>query len=1267
MDRNKMKRKIAMMLCVCVLFASSAPLALAEAEDTSSEPQQVATLEENQPKQPVSREKIGMKLTPNNGVVSVALTGTAGEGVVVELFTETKNSVDKQKATFDANGNASVQLTAKESGNYVVRAQYANTTSNEWAQQEIALTVKAPDEGGETGGAGTETPETPVTLENPVTPVTPENPETPVTPENPETPVTPVTPENPETPVTPVTPENPETPVTPVTPENPETPVTPVTPENPETPVTPVTPENPVTPVTPENPVTPVTPENPVTPVTPENPVTPVTPENPVTPVTPENPVTPVTPENPENPVNPVTPITPETPATPATPTEEDKQFNVKLYDGNLKLDVEITGGSDKEVTVTLTHEDGTVTEQKKTLFSGAANVSFSGLKAGVYAVKVAYTGTSNTTPFSGSVTIYDENALPKPNENTYRKIVANASVNGQKIGVQVTDSGYNTYDAASGEMKVQPKTLVVTLIGGPSTKTIKTDTAFAEFTDLPAGQYTVTVAYDDHADAALESTINGLTVAQNTQAIIATASTDIGKISVDIYNAASDKELTVTLLDEKGSRVGRMTTTGKGILVFENLSAGKYTVTVNYTTPVEGVSEVKIGELAVYDKEHPEPLPTEQIEATATVSGQTIGISATKYAEGSTLKATLSTGKQITLNNGQGEFTNVPAGVYSVIVSYDGTDDGQCVIKDLKVETQSIAQAITATATAGVKRIDVDVTAASPMSVVATLMQNGQPKDTRSIAAGVGKVSFENLAAGTYSVSVNYAPAQTGVAATVIDNLNVTEENVKIAISGVTPGENKLTVSGTAKPNEPVMISTVPDGGSTIVNADANGKFSAELARTAGTYTEVSAQYVSDAASRVTLKGTFVVTGTVTKPGLEVDDLYNNSLTVVAKTTAGVTVYLKTGDYEQTLVADNRGIVRFTLPHTYAQGTRFTLTVYYGAGNSMSYNVEATVGGTPYYKLFKRGSRGDGVYALTSRLSEMGYPVSPTNYYSDSVAAAVRLFQSANGLSADGMAGKLTQEKLYSVSAIGYSESGQTYPTLVRGDRGMALLYTLQQRLKDLGYYTIRVDGIFGSGTQRAVRWFQSVNGLSVTGKADNATQQLLYSAQAKAASGYSPDSYDTLSRSNRYKAAVVPLQRRLKALGYLSGSADGYFGSNTYRAVRNFQSRNGLSVTGVADSGTQQLLYSSSARPASGSSSSGSGSSTGYRLLYWGCRGDAVKRLQQALIDAGYKSYVRSADGIYGQWTYDAVRAYQKDVGLSVDGIAGRNTQNKLYGTKY
>ena len=117
----------------------------------------------------------------------------------------------------------------------------------------------------------------------------------------------------------------------------------------------------------------------------------------------------------------------------------------------------------------------------------------------------------------------------------------------------------------------------------------------------------------------------------------------------------------------------------------------------------------------------------------------------------------------------------------------------------------------------------------------------------------------------------------------------------------------------------------------------------------------------------------------------------------------------------------------------------------------------------------------------------------------------------------------------------------------------------------------------------------------------------------------------------------------------------------------MRNFQSRNGLTVTGVADAYTQQILYSASAKTYSGSTASSGSTSSGYRLLYWGCRGDAVKKLQQALIDAGYKSIVRSADGIFGQWTYDAVRAYQKDKGLAVDGIAGKNTQNALYGTSY
>ena len=149
------------------------------------------------------------------------------------------------------------------------------------------------------------------------------------------------------------------------------------------------------------------------------------------------------------------------------------------------------------------------------------------------------------------------------------------------------------------------------------------------------------------------------------------------------------------------------------------------------------------------------------------------------------------------------------------------------------------------------------------------------------------------------------------------------------------------------------------------------------------------------------------------------------------------------------------------------------------------------------FAETLRKGDKGAAVERLTARLKELGYISKVTDKFDDRVETAVSLFQSTNGLSANGKADKKTQELLFSVSARPYG-SAPHYPTLVRGDRGFSLIYTLQQRLKDLGYYTIKVDGIFGSGTQRAVREFQKMNGLAVTGKADDATQRLLYSSAA-------------------------------------------------------------------------------------------------------------------------------------------------------------------------
>lgn len=64
-------------------------------------------------------------------------------------------------------------------------------------------------------------------------------------------------------------------------------------------------------------------------------------------------------------------------------------------------------------------------------------------------------------------------------------------------------------------------------------------------------------------------------------------------------------------------------------------------------------------------------------------------------------------------------------------------------------------------------------------------------------------------------------------------------------------------------------------------------------------------------------------------------------------------------------------------------------------------------------------------------------------------------------------------------------------------------------------------------------------------------------------------------------------------------------------------------------------------------------------------GSKGSEVKKLQEALINAGYDVGKTGADGVLGKNTEAAIKQYQKDNGLTVDGIAGKNTQASLYGT--
>lgn len=74
--------------------------------------------------------------------------------------------------------------------------------------------------------------------------------------------------------------------------------------------------------------------------------------------------------------------------------------------------------------------------------------------------------------------------------------------------------------------------------------------------------------------------------------------------------------------------------------------------------------------------------------------------------------------------------------------------------------------------------------------------------------------------------------------------------------------------------------------------------------------------------------------------------------------------------------------------------------------------------------------------------------------------------------------------------------------------------------------------------------------------------------------------------------------------------------------------------------------------------------GSNTGsYVTLKFGSRGSEVSKLQQALNTKGFSA--GNVDGIFGPRTEKAVISFQKANKITIDGIAGKQTQSLLFGS--
>jgi peptidoglycan hydrolase-like protein with peptidoglycan-binding domain len=196
---------------------------------------------------------------------------------------------------------------------------------------------------------------------------------------------------------------------------------------------------------------------------------------------------------------------------------------------------------------------------------------------------------------------------------------------------------------------------------------------------------------------------------------------------------------------------------------------------------------------------------------------------------------------------------------------------------------------------------------------------------------------------------------------------------------------------------------------------------------------------------------------------------------------------------------------------------------------------------------------------------------------------------------------------------------------SLVRADQ---TVQSVQQALKDQGFYYGSVTGDKSSETTAAVRRYQIRNGLQVTGEMDPQTLHSLNVNSNSAASSQStskpavaqqntntvrpvetprldqnsvqqppgaPDRQpemnatfpETLYRSEsprmNKRMVIAEVQRQLISRGYYQGRADGRHGRRTALALRAFQFGSGLPPSGHLDTGTLNALGLSDANLAS------------------------------------------------------------------------------------
>ncbi len=249
----------------------------------------------------------------------------------------------------------------------------------------------------------------------------------------------------------------------------------------------------------------------------------------------------------------------------------------------------------------------------------------------------------------------------------------------------------------------------------------------------------------------------------------------------------------------------------------------------------------------------------------------------------------------------------------------------------------------------------------------------------------------------------------------------------------------------------------------------------------------------------------------------------------------------------------------------------------------------------------------------------------------------------------------------------------------LRRGDSG-AEISNLQNQLKSLGYFQAQPTGFFASYTLEVVTRFQADNGLPQDGIVGQQTQRSIASRLGNQGSNQALNPVESQVESqvksqpapqpivepranpsfpangNLYLGvtgvAVSKLQDDLRVVGFYTGATTGVFDRATEEAVISLQKSQELTADGIAGDKTISSLDNLK--------KNGSGVSFHNVTIELNSRGEAVRNLQMKLAQLGY--YTAGITGVFEEKTVDAVLRFQKDRGLTTDGVVRTETWEEL-----